>query len=232
MTCLSNTLRRLAPTPREHREATAILGEDHPFTLAVARHRSAALQALATALALPVGAGAALTQASLAIVILCSGAVVGLVFAVHWLSSRRTLLRRTQQLIARGEATIVIPTITRERRRLGSRRERERLASALEHALEESWNWYRYPPPSRPLEGIQFLCESAAETADVVARLRADRVRVQGVARVARLLVDADESPLYSGHSARLREELTRIRSLLEPAASDAREEAQPRAAA
>ena len=116
----------------------------------------------------------------------------------------------------------MIPTITRERRRLGSRRERERLASALEHALEESWNWYRYPPPSRPLEGLQFLCESRD----------ADRVRVQGVARVARLLVDADESPLYSGHSARLREELTRIRSLLEPAASDAREEAQPRAAA
>jgi hypothetical protein len=49
-----------------------------------------------------------------------------------------------------------------------------------------------------------------------VEALRRDRVRVQGVALTSRLLSDGQSSPLYANEVGPLREELNRIRFLLE----------------
>jgi hypothetical protein len=48
--------------------------------------------------------------------------------------------------------------------------------------------------------------------------LRGDRVGVQGVALTVRLLTDGCQSPLYANELGPLREELNRIRYLLETA--------------
>ena len=110
---------------------------------------------------------------------------------------------------------LTLPSIVRERRRLASRKERERLARSLEHALEEAWHWSP-PLSSRALPGVVCLRHATPEARAVIRCLRSERVSVRGVAMTARLLMDGLRSPLYSGDRLRLREELGRIRFALE----------------
>jgi hypothetical protein len=113
-----------------------------------------------------------------------------------------------------------VESVRNERRRLASRRERERFARSLESLLHDAERWYRILPAYRPPDGAQMLRYAAAEAREVVALLRSDAAHVRGVALTARLLMDGYRSPLYAGNAGRLREELNRIRYLLTPDAS------------
>jgi hypothetical protein len=207
------------PTEEERLAADAVLGEEHPLARSLSRHRTISRQAAVAATPLPGALAATLIGIDVALVVLGVTAVVVLVYIGTWVGTRRALLDRTQELIALDDGPRTLPVIARERRRLVSRGERERLARCLEHALADAWNWERTPPRSRPLEGTQFLRDSAAEVTAIVKKLRAKRVRPQGVALISRLLGDGGRSPLYAGDPDRLREELGRIRYLLEPRA-------------
>jgi hypothetical protein len=205
------------PTEDETRQAEAVLGSEHPLARALSKHRTVARQALVALTPLPASILATVVGIAVAPVFL--GATLLVAGAYTWvlLATRGAVLDSTQDHIARGEDTDDLPVVARERRRLISQPERERLARSLEQALDAAWSWERTPPPSRPLYGTQCLRDSAAEVRSVVRKLRTARVRAQGVALVARLLGDGERSPLYAGDSVRLREELCRIRYLLEP---------------
>jgi hypothetical protein len=124
----------------------------------------------------------------------------------------------THELIASGDgAALSVGGVRDERRRLASRRERERFARSLERLLHDAERWHRILPAYRPPDGAQLLRHAASEARDVIALLRAEAAHVRGVALTARFLMDGSSSPLYAGDVGRLREELNRIRYLLTP---------------
>ena len=204
------------PTAREHRRAAIVLGEHHPLPKALARHRTVTRQTLVAVAAAPAAVLATLAHVALGPVFLGATVLVGLGFAVAWTSTRRSLVDRVQELIAAGATSLGLNVLVSERRRLASRKERERLARSLEHALDEVWRSHRTPPRSRALPGVDCLRDATPEARAVIRKLRCERVSVRGVAMTARLLMDGQASPLYSGDRQRLREGLGRIRFALE----------------
>lgn len=218
-------------TSLDERMAAALLGREHPLVAALSRTRVVGRQAIASLTVLPVAAATVLLDLAAGPVLLLVTAGVGVVFLGLWSSARRALRDRTHELIARGEGT-VLPLIAREQQRLASRHERERLARGLEHALEDAWSWTRFPQGLRPLPGVGCLREADREARKVIAGLRASQARVQGVALVARLLVDGERSPLYAGDPRALRDELGRIAYLLAANPHDSEAAERVRAAA
>jgi hypothetical protein len=210
------TLEHLMPTASEHRGAATALGERHPLTTALARNRTVARQTVVAAAVVPAGVAAMVAHLALGPVVTAATALVVVAFAAVWTSTRRTLVDAVHELIVEGDRSLMLPTVLRERRRLDSRKERERLARSLEQALDDAWGWYRRPPRPRGLPGVVCLRDATPEARAVIRQLRSGQVAVRGVAMTARLLMDGLRSPLYSGDRRRLREELARIRFALE----------------
>ena len=80
-------------------------------------------------------------------VVTAATALVVVVFAAVWTSTRRTLVDAVHELIVEGDRSLMLPTVVRERRRLDSQKERERLAPEPQQALDDAWRTYRRPPP-------------------------------------------------------------------------------------
>jgi len=209
-------LSRSVPTAREHRSAALVLGERHPLPKALARHRTVTHQTIVAIATAPAAALVALAHIAVGPVFFGVSVLVGLGFVAVWSSTRRTLVDRAHELIAGGAVSLRLPVVVRERQRLASRKERERLARSLEHALDEVWSISWLPARSRALQGLICLRDATPEARAVIRTLRCERVSVRGVAMTARLLLDGQGSPLYSGDRQRLREELGRIRFALE----------------
>ena len=217
--------RRIATTlglsSEDEQKATSILGQGHPLTRAVSLQRTLVTQGLVTGGALVLGLAGWLTVVPAAWLEVAAAVLVELVLVLAWLCVRGRVRERSESLIASGDDIHEIPVIGRERGRLGSRRVRESLARSLEHLLRDAQHWHQLLPSARPLPGVECLRDAAPEVADVAARLRSENPRVQGVALTSRLLIDGHSSPLYSGNARLLREELCRIRYLLEPGAGE-----------
>jgi len=211
-----HTFKHLMPTASEHRGAATALGERHPLTMALARTRTVARQTVVAAAVVPAGVAAMIAHLPLGPVVTAATALVVVVFAAVWTSTRRTLVDAVHELIVEGDRSLMLPAVVRERRRLDSQKEQECLARSLEQALEDAWSWYSTPPRSRGLPGVVCLRDATPEARAVIRRLRSGQVAVRGVAMTARLLTDGLRSPLYSGDRRRLREELARIRFALE----------------
>ena len=209
-------LSRSVPTAREHRSAAIVLGEQHPLPRALARHRTVTHQTIVAVATAPAAGLAVLAHIALGPVFLGASVLVGLGFVAVWASTRRSLVDRVHELIVGGAASLRLPVVVRERQRLVSRKERERLARSLEQALDEVWSAPRPPGRSRALQGLSCLRDATPEARAVIHKLRCERVSVRGVAMTARLLMDGQGSALYSGDRRRLREELGRIRFALE----------------
>jgi hypothetical protein len=160
----------------------------------------AALAAGASA-ALPYVVAAALVQAGLA----CGMAVLR--------ESKRELVL---DLIIQGREDLPLPAIERHRRRLLDRRTRVRVAASFDSIIEEAAK-----PPRVPLLSPALLIDAAVvrpllqELRAVVALLQARPESAAGVAAAERLLSDGG-SALYRSDAQALREELARVRYLLE----------------
>ena len=216
MSLRQHTLNQLLPTASEQRGAANVLGERHPLTRALARNRTVARQTVVAAAVVPAGVAAMIAHLPLGPVVTAATALVVVVFAAVWTSTRRTLVDAVHELIVEGDRSLMLPAVVRERRRLDSQKEQECLARSLEQALEDAWSWYSTPPRSRGLPGVVCLRDATPEARAVIRQLRSGQVAVRGVAMTARLLTDGLRSPLYSGDRRRLREELARIRFALD----------------
>lgn len=196
--------------------AESVLGRGHRLTKAVSNQHTLAIQSIVAALAIAVGSSGVLLGVPRATLVLVAAAVVGVAFALMWTIARTIARERAQALIAAGDDSNVVSVLARERRRLTSRKERERLARSLEELYRDALRWYEILPQFRPPHGVVQLRHTGLELEGLTQALRRDRVRVQGVALTARLLSDGYESPLYGNEVEPLREELNRICYLLE----------------
>jgi hypothetical protein len=213
---IRNILRSAGLTAHDTRAAEAVLGRGHALTRAVSNQRTLGMQSLAATLAVVAAALAVAAHVAGAPLVLGAALAVGVAFVALWLVVRGVAREQAQALIATGSDVVGLDVVARERRRLASRAEREALARSLASLQQDALRWNRTHPNFRPLFGVAQLRHVTREVEALVAALRRDRVRVQGVALVSRLLADGHSSPLYANEVEPLREELNRIRFLLE----------------
>ncbi len=205
-------------TAADKHAAESVLGRDHRLTQAVSYQHTLALQSAVAGLAVLAGGAGLLLDLGVATLVVVVGTVVAALFVLAWAVTRRIARERAQDLIAAGDDSVVVSVLARERRRLTSRREREQLASSLEGLYRDALRWHEILPRFRPPAGVVQLRHTGPELEGLTRALRRDRVRVQGVALAARFLSNGYESPLYGNELEPLREELNRIRYLLETA--------------
>jgi hypothetical protein len=143
--------------------------------------------------------------------------------AVTW----RLVLRASAErdvvldLIVDGRGDLPLRSVARERRRLLDRRHRVRLARALDALRDEAATSLVRGSSRLPLYDRRVVAAVVPELRPAAQALRRGDASVRGVALSERLLSGHD-SPLYGGDADRLREELRRIRFLLEADASPA----------
>jgi hypothetical protein len=122
---------------------------------------------------------------------------------------------RARELIIAGRSDLPLPVLRRERRRLQRPRRRRGLAHALEDLVRAAERWPTLVPTCRPVFDPRRVRAAAPQLRAIAARLRADAVTVQALARVERLLTSG-ASPLYGREPEELRLELNRIEVELE----------------
>ncbi len=224
-----SALQAFGLTGDDQRAAETVLGRGHRLTRAVAHQHVLARQTIGALAALVVCAAAVVLHLELAPVIVAAAVVVALLFILGWLVAHHVARERARDLLATGGNVLAVSVVARESRRLASRRERESLARSIEALYRDAVRWYQILPRYRPPNGVQQLRNLSAEVKSIAKALRGDRVGVQGVALTVRLLTDGCQSPLYANELGPLREELNRIRYLLETA--DGRDTERSRAA-
>ena len=213
---LRHAARSIGLTAADKRAAESLLGHGDRLTRAVSTQHTLALQSVVAALTVVAAALAVLLHLASAALVLGVCAAVALAFAVAWAVAHRRAHERAQDLIAAGRDGVDLSVVAHERRRLASRRRRERLARSLEAFHRDALRWYETPASLRPLHGVVQLRYLGKELVAMTKALRRDRVHVQGVALAERLLSDGYASPLYGNEVGPLRDELNRIRYLLE----------------
>jgi hypothetical protein len=221
---LRQTARSTGLTGADMRVAESVLGRRHRLTRAVSNQHTLALQSLVATLAVAAGSLGLLLHVPHATLLLATSLAVGVAFLLMWTVARKIVRERAQDLIAAGHDSTVVSVVARERRRLASRKERERLARSLEELHRDALRWYEILPQFRPPYGVVQLRHAGRELEGLTRALRRERVRVQGVALTMRFLTDGYESPLYGNELGPLREELNRIRYLLEYDAGQSRD--------
>ena len=143
--------------------------------------------------------------------------------AVTWRLVLRASARRdiVLDLIVDGREALPLRSVARERRRLLDRRHRVLLARALD-ALREEAAIPLVRRSSLPLYSRRVVAAVAPELEETAQALRRSDASVRGVALSERLLSGHD-SPLYGDDADRLREELRRVRFLLDAAVTERR---------
>ena len=120
------------------------------------------------------------------------------------------------ELVLEGHETVPIAAVERQRRRLLSDQTRNGIAGNLADLIRQAASRSRVQMRVTPLPFEPRVVRLVAgELRDVIGLLRADGVSARGVARAERLVEHA-VSPLYGQDVGALREELRRVRDLLE----------------
>jgi hypothetical protein len=142
--------------------------------------------------------------------------------AVTWRLVLRASARRdlVLDLIAEGRGHLPLRSVARECRRLQAPAQRVRFARALDAVREETTTTPVLRSPRLPLHCRRVVAAVAPELEATAQALRRDDASVRGVALSERLLSGHD-SPLYGNDADRLREQLRRIRFLLDARGTD-----------
>jgi hypothetical protein len=193
----------------------ALLGREHPFVRATDRLASVAYACVAVSAALLSATAALVAGSSSALAIVVAAALAD-VLLVCWagmlIGTRRA---HALDLICRGHDDLPIPVVKRLAAHLSSPRYRERLVRSLEQLVDPEVRLFDVATlPWRFLPAD--LVEPVRRELDQIARLlRNPDASVQGVALLRALLVDGTSS-LHGDDVRVLREDLARIRFLLE----------------
>jgi hypothetical protein len=202
----------------EEAGAARMLGTDHGLVRSLARQHALSRQLLVIALPLLFGVAGTVKQIHPAPAVLGAAGIVEVVLLGTFLLTRSLVRERAQELIGAAQADDAIPVIANERRRLLSKKERERLARSLERALHAAEHWEEILPSFRPPQGIRLLRFTAREVREIAWLLRSNVDDARGVALTARFLAGGEGTSLCRGDVVALRQELNRIRHFLEGA--------------
>jgi hypothetical protein len=134
-----------------------------------------------------------------------------LVLAV--LVARSRLRGRAFELIANGREELPLQVVASERSRLLDQRNRRRLARTLDVITVQPGSREWWSPVYADHEAVRGAQNELREIAALLRELPA--VRARGVALVTSLIREGATSPLYRGPAPELREELGRIRHVL-----------------
>ena len=193
--------------------ASTLLGNDHPLARAESQMRTLRMQLAVTVIfGLLIAALSPLLGTPALHLALGAVAVAGtLVIAV--LIARSRVRARAFELIASGREELPLPVVASERSRLLDHRNRRRLARTLDVITVQ--------PVSRDWWSPVYADHAAVRAAETELREIASLLREQptvparGVALVTTLIREGATSPLYRGTALELREELGRIRHVL-----------------
>jgi len=213
---LKHAARTTGLTSADKRAAERLLGHRHKLTRALATEHSLAVQSLVAVIAVVVSGIGVVLGVGGASLVAVAAAIVGAAFVLGWSITLHMVRERAQDLIAISDEGVLVPVVARERRRLGSRKERERLAKSLEGYVRDATRWTRIDPRSRPPIGVRCLLLARREARDVTMLVRGEAPSLRGVVALLRFLTDGQHSSLFAGDVPRLRWELARIAALLE----------------
>jgi hypothetical protein len=192
---------------------STLLGNDHPLTRAESQMRTLRTQlAVTVVFGLLIAALAPFLGRPALRLSLGAVAVSGLL-VIAVLVARSRVRRRAFELIANGREELPLPVVASERSRLLDRRNRRRLAHTLDviavQPVSRDW-WSPVYADHAAVRGAE------TELREIAALLRElPAVRARGVALVTTLIREGATSPLYRGPALELREELGRIRHVL-----------------
>lgn len=204
----------LTETAQADRSARDFLGDDHPL-VRILRRRSAAIRhSCVVGAMLLVAAAARLEGLRGATAVALAAAVVEAALALQIASLRWLARERAQDLIIEGRADLPLDAVRRERRRLLGRAHCDDLAGWLDRTWTVTERALKSPHSPSPPYNVAVIAAARKDLADISARLREGAPGVRGVALVERLLSEGG-SPLYGGSVSALRQELRRIRFML-----------------
>jgi hypothetical protein len=195
--------------------AAALLGNDHPLVLVARRLDMLAGQSLVVAAVLSASIVVLVAGVSAASALVVASAVVQatLAGAVALLADRKREL--ALDLIIEGRGNLPLLAIERQRRRLLDDGHRQGLARWLDAGCREAEHPIQRPAFARPLYSARLVAAVAPDLAEIARLLRSENPGQRGVAKTQRLLRDGT-SALYGRDGDLLREELHRIRFLIE----------------
>jgi hypothetical protein len=200
---------------REDPSAAALLGSDHPLVRAADRFSLRVQQSLIVA-ALLSGSSIALVEGlSAALSFVVAAAVVLAAFVCGAVVAAWAKRERALDLIIEGRGYFPLDVINRERRRLLDPNHRDALARSLDGMRVEAENPVHRRPLAPPVFSARAIAAVASDLTDIARLLCDDHASPRGVAMARRLLFDGT-SPLDGEDVGLLREELHRIRFLLE----------------
>jgi len=217
---MATMLRKLLSPFSRHEEevAAAAFGRGHPLVGALASRRARARQLVVTTAVVVFGLVTVREgHAGLGREVLGAAVVVALLLALGLWFARGRAREQARDLIADGRSEPFVRVVADERRRLASRRERERLARTLEGYIHDASRATRIDPRARPPLGVRCLLLASREALEVTRLVRSDASSPRGVAALWRFLTDGQRSSLFGCDSVKLRWELLRIAALLEP---------------
>lgn len=201
--------------------ARELLGAGHPLVHVADDRRVMGEQTIVVAVLLAASLSAVLAGVSEARAVVAAAIAVQL--AVAW----RLVLRASAErdlvldLVVEGRGDLPLRSVARGRRRLRDPGRRARLARALD-ALRDEAATPLVRRSSLPLYSRRVVAAVAPELEETAQVLRRSDASVRGVALSERLLSGHD-SPLYGDDADRLREELRRVRFLLDAAVTERR---------
>ena len=212
--------RRSLSTSRAHGVAgvaeRTVLRSDHPLLRATEAVRYTGRQWVHVAAVLTGGVIARIEGREWAGPLAGSAAGVLLILTVLLAGHKRRERDCAIELILEGREGIPIAAVERQRRRLISDRTRHGLSGNLEDLIRQSASRSGLQMRVTPLPFEPTVLRMAAgELREVSGLLRTEGVSARGVARAERL-VERAVSPLYGQDADALREELRRVRDLLE----------------
>ena len=199
--------------------ARELLGAGHPLVRVADDRRAMGEQTVVVAVLLAASLSALLAGVSEARALVVAAVAVQLV--VTW----RLVLRASTEhdlvldLVVEGRGDLPLRSVARGRRRLRDPGHRTRLACALDALRDEAATPLEHRSPRLPLYCRRVVVAVAPELDHIAQALRRGDASVRGVALGERLLSGHD-SPLYADDVDRLRDELGRIRFLLDADAS------------
>lgn len=207
---------RAKTTSRAEQSAGAVLGPTHPLTRATEAVEGVARQWHSCAAVLAGAIIAELQGHPWAPALAVSAGIVLVALTTLVAALKQRVRDRATALIAEGRETLPIAIVQRQRQRLLARRTRMTLAHTLHAMVRDATS-----PPRIETIGARRLFDAvviaavANDLRAVVSLLQNQHARARGVALTERLITDGG-SALYSDNEIRLREELNRVRGVLE----------------
>lgn len=203
-------------TRSDARAASVVLGEAHPLSRSLDLQLTLARQLLVALGASILGLAALVGGLGTGGLLLGAAALVTAGLALALVATHQGVREKARRLVADEDDSLLLGVVARERRRLSTREERERLARSLERILVDARRWNRTHPAFRPLPGVRNVLYAPDDVSAIAGLLRQDRVSARGVALVSQLVTDGCRSPLFADDRHELVQELKRIRYVLE----------------